>query len=186
MNNEVLNQAQENLETRIEERTAELSHANTLLQQEICDRHRVETALQQQIELQRLVMTIAQRIRQSLNLNKVLNTTVAEVRQFLKADRVFIYRFEPDYSGSVVVESVGEEWISVLNAQVEDNYFIETRGEEYKQGHFQAVADISTADLTECHRDLLTQFQVQSKLSSPHLRRRKVVGIVSYQPVCNT
>jgi len=178
MNNEVVHQAQEDLEIRIEERTAELSHANTLLQQEISDRQRVETSLQQQIELQRLVVAITQRIRQSLNLNKVLNTTVAEVRQFLQADRVFIYRFEPDCSGAVVVESVGEGWISVLNAQIKDAYFIETRGEEYKQGHFQAVADISTAALTECHRDLLTQFQVRANLAVPILEGEKLWGLL--------
>jgi two-component system, cell cycle sensor histidine kinase and response regulator CckA len=178
MNNEVIHQAQENLEISIEERTAELSQTDTLLEQEISDRQRVETSLQHQIELQRLVMTIAQRIRQSLNLNKVLNTTVAEVRQLLQADRVFIYRFEPDYTGAVVVESVAEGWVSVLNAQVQDIYFIETCGEEYRQGRFQAVADIYTAGLTECHLDLLAQFQVKANLAVPILQREKLWGLL--------
>ncbi|MBD2344098.1 hybrid sensor histidine kinase/response regulator [Anabaena subtropica] len=135
-------------------------------------------ALQQQIEQQQLVMAIAVRIRQSLRLNEVLNTTVAEVRQFLHADRVFIYRFEPDYSGFVVVESVGDDWAAVLNVQVEDTYFMETHGERYRQGRFQAVADIYTEHLSECHRDLLAQFQVKANLAVPILQGEKLWGLL--------
>jgi len=137
-----------------------------------------QEALQQQIEQQRLIIAIAVRIRQSLRLNEVLDTTVAEVRQFLHADRVFIYRFEPDYSGSVVVESVGHDWMAVLNVQVEDAYFMETRGEKYRQGGFQAVADIYTENLTECHRDLLAQFQVKANLAVPILQGEKLWGLL--------
>jgi len=58
------------------------------------------------------VVEIAQRIRQSLALGKFLSTTVSEVRQFLQTERVFIYRFEPDWGGVVVVNLVptGNLW----------------------------------------------------------------------------
>ncbi|ABA23376.1 multi-sensor hybrid histidine kinase [Trichormus variabilis ATCC 29413] len=137
-----------------------------------------QEALQQQIERQRLVMAIAVRIRESLRLNEVLNTTVAEVRQFLQADRVFIYRFAPNYSGCVVVESVGDNWRAVLNAQVEDTYFMETHGEKYRQGGLQAIADIYAEDISECHRDLLIQFQVKANLVVPILQGEKLWGLL--------
>ncbi len=144
------------------------------------------SALEQQIEQQRLVIAIAQRIRQSLNLSEVLNTTVNEVRQSLQADRVFIYHFKPDYSGSVVVESVSQNWNSILNTQVEDTYFTRTRGEEYLTGRLQAVADIDTASLDECHRNLLVQFQVRAILAVAILRNDKLWGLlVSCQSVCS-
>ncbi|AFY48515.1 PAS domain S-box [Nostoc sp. PCC 7524] len=163
---------------QVEKRTAELSRANTLLQQEIRDRQRAEKALQKQVERQQLVMSIAQRIRRSLNLNEVLNTTVAEVRKFLQADRVFIYRFEADYSGVVVVESVDQRWISALNAHVEDTYFMETQGEEYRQGRIQAVVDIDTSGLSECHRELLAEFQIKANLAVPILQKDKLWGLL--------
>ncbi|RCJ19811.1 histidine kinase [Nostoc sp. ATCC 43529] len=142
------------------------------------DSKQAEEVLQQQIQWQRLVMAIAQRIRQSLNLDKVLNTTVTEVRHFLQVDRVFMYQFEPDYSGVVVVESVDKNCISALNTEVRDTYLMETRGEEYRQGRIQAVADIYTAGLTECHRDLLTQFQVRANLAVPILQGKKLWGLL--------
>ncbi|WP_088892119.1 hybrid sensor histidine kinase/response regulator [Leptolyngbya ohadii] len=126
--------------------------------------------LQQSIERERIVNQIAQQIRQSLNLEEVLQTTVSEVRRFLQTDRVFMYRLNPDFSGVVAVESVGEGWRSVLHAQVEDSYFVSTQGENYRRGRIQAVDDIYTAGLTPCHVELLEQFQVRANLAVPILQ----------------
>jgi GAF domain-containing protein len=66
----------------------------------------LEAALKGQIERQRIMMDIAHRIRQSLDLTDILQTTVDEIRQFLQTDRVLIFQFAPDFSGTIVVESV--------------------------------------------------------------------------------
>ncbi|MDZ8136846.1 MAG: ATP-binding protein [Nostoc sp. DedQUE04] len=57
-------------------------------------------------ERQRLIATTALRIRQSLNLEQILNTAVAEVQQLLKCDRVMVYQFAPDTDGKIVASSV--------------------------------------------------------------------------------
>ncbi|BAZ52135.1 multi-sensor signal transduction histidine kinase [Nostoc sp. NIES-4103] len=56
-------------------------------------------------ERQRLIATTALRIRQSLNLEQILNTAVAEVQQLLKCDRVMVYQFAPDSTGEIVASS---------------------------------------------------------------------------------
>jgi biopolymer transport protein ExbB/TolQ len=53
-----------------------------LLQRQINQRLRAETILRQQTEKERLINQIARQIRQSLNLEEVLATTVAEVRRY--------------------------------------------------------------------------------------------------------
>ncbi|MFS0514354.1 ATP-binding protein [Nostoc sp. UIC 10607] len=57
-------------------------------------------------ERQRLIATTALRIRQSLNLEQILNTAVVEVQQLLKCDRVIVYQFAPDTDGKIVASSV--------------------------------------------------------------------------------
>ncbi|MEH2260393.1 hybrid sensor histidine kinase/response regulator [Nostoc sp.] len=57
-------------------------------------------------ERQRLIATTALRIRQSLNLEQILNTAVAEVQQLLKCDRVMVYQYAPDTDGKIVASSV--------------------------------------------------------------------------------
>ncbi|HEY9610779.1 MASE1 domain-containing protein [Allocoleopsis sp.] len=65
--------------------------------QDITERQRTEAQLRaaaehvsEAAERQRLLAEMAMRIRRSLHLDQILNTTVAEVREFLNADRVFI------------------------------------------------------------------------------------------------
>ncbi|MCG6135981.1 MAG: ATP-binding protein [Nostoc sp. LLA-1] len=57
-------------------------------------------------ERQRLIAMTALRIRQSLNLEQILNTAVAEVQQLLKCDRVMVYKFAPDEGSKIVASSV--------------------------------------------------------------------------------
>lgn len=81
---------------------------------DVSDRKQAEFALQRQAERERLMTQVTQRIRQTLDLEEILVTTVAEVRQFLQADRVLIYQFNPDWSGHFVAESVAPGWTPVL------------------------------------------------------------------------
>ncbi|NEO58403.1 MAG: response regulator [Okeania sp. SIO3B5] len=62
--------------------------------------------LRKQTERSQLMTFIQERIRQSLNLNDILKNTVDEVRKFLKADRVLIYKFHSDGTGEVLMESI--------------------------------------------------------------------------------
>jgi diguanylate cyclase (GGDEF)-like protein/PAS domain S-box-containing protein len=149
------------------------------VQRDITERKQVEVALQQQALRERLMGIIAQRIRQSLNLEEILNTTVAEVGQFLQCDRVLIYRFEPDWGGVVEVESVAPAWPSILGTKIKDSYFLETCSQNlYKEGRIQATADIYTAGLSQCHTDLLAQRQIRGNLVVPILQGEKLWGLL--------
>ncbi|MBD1835529.1 PAS domain S-box protein [Cyanobacteria bacterium FACHB-472] len=128
-----------------------------------------EAALRQQTERERLIGAIAQRIRQSLNLDEILNITVTEVRNFLACDRVIIYRFSPDGNGFVVVESVAEGWIS-MQGLVMPNTLVETYFERYKQRNIIAIEDIYTAALDQDYIDIMAQFQIRANLKVPILQ----------------
>ncbi len=149
---------------------------------DITERKQTDEALRQQFLRERLMGAIQSRIRQSLDLTKVLNTTVAEVRQFLQTDRVIIYRFEPNWSGIVIVESVGQEWTPTLGRKIQDDCFVkELCIEPYRQGRIQAVENIYTTDLTPCYVDLLAQFQVKANLVVPLLQGEKLWGLLVAQ-----
>lgn len=145
---------------------------------DITERKQTEARLRQQAEREQLVSGINQRIRQSLNLDEVLNTAVAEVRQLLQCDRVTIYRFNPDWSGTVVVESVAQEWTPILGRNIQDYCFKKTKASLYQQGQIRAIEDIYNADLTECHIRLLEQFQVRANLVVPLQHGNKLWGLL--------
>ncbi|MDZ8094902.1 MAG: PAS domain-containing protein [Nostoc sp. DedQUE05] len=146
----------------------------------------LRTQLQQRIERERVVSHITQKIHQSLNLDEILQTTVAEVREFLHTDRVLVFQLKPDGNGTVVAESVGAEWRSLLDSTMYDpclakNYlawnpletvsydtvFVENYIQRYRQGYVTAIFDIQHSSIDPCHVELLAQFQVKANLVVP-------------------
>lgn len=142
------------------------------------DRQRTGELLQQQAERERLITAIAQRIRQSLELDDILNTTVHEVRQFLQTDRVIIFRFKPDWSGVVTVESVAEGYPKILKTVIDEPCFRHAYVLQYQQGRVRAIEDIYTAGLHECHINLLAELQVRANLVVPILQGDNLWGLL--------
>ena len=134
--------------------------------------------LRQQLECSRLLSAMALHIRQSLDVNTILETAVSEVRQFLGCDRVLIYQFAPDMSGTVVVESLAEGWPPALNSTVKDTCFGQNYAEAYKAGRTQVVDDIYTAGLSQCHIDILVLFDVRASLVVPILQENNLWGLL--------
>ncbi|HEY9658477.1 MAG TPA: GAF domain-containing protein, partial [Allocoleopsis sp.] len=151
------------------------------IRNDITERKQLEDMLRQQSQRERLVVHMAQRIHQSLHLDEILFTTVSEVRQFLKSDRVLIYQLDANGGGCVVVESVGSNWKPITGTIIYDSYFAATYIHLYQQGRVQAVADIDTANLTGCHRELLASFQVRANLAVPIVNEEKLWGLLVAQ-----
>jgi PAS domain S-box-containing protein len=148
---------------------------------DITDRKRAETLLRQQAERETLLLEISQRIRQSLDLYTIFATAVDEIRKFIRADRVGIFKFDPKSNfddGDFVAESVPDEFDSVLAIKVHDHCFGEQYSAQYQQGQIQAVDDIDQAGLQDCHRQVLAQFQIRANLIVPLLNGENLWGLL--------
>ncbi len=145
----------------------------------IDERKQAQGLLEEQFEQQRLVMEVTERIRRSLNLQDILQTTVDEVRQFLECDRVTIFQFSPGWGGAIVVESVADEWMAILPLQIYDPCIGEEYVESFKQGLVTAKADIYTAGISPCHVEFLAQFQVRANLVVPIMKGDELWGLLA-------
>ncbi|WP_448563894.1 PAS domain S-box protein [Trichothermofontia sp.] len=126
---------------------------------------------QRQLQRERLIWSISQRIRQSLQLEAIFAATVEEVRAFLDTDRVLIYQFNPDWSGKIVAESVASGWVSMLGETIHDTCLsVQLCIQPYLRGAFQAIADLETAGLAPCYTELLARYQVRANLVIPILK----------------
>ncbi|MEG4331678.1 PAS domain S-box protein [Microcoleus sp. AT9_A2] len=134
---------------------------------DITQSKQAQVALRQQIERERLIGQIQSRIRSSLDLQDILNTTVAEVREFLATDRVLVFRFRPDWNGDVVVESVAEGWMPLKGMGIDDCCFANTYIGQYLKGRIRAIEDIHASNLSECHLNFLETCQVKANLVVP-------------------
>lgn len=123
-------------------------------------------ALKQQAEREKLLGKISERIRQSLDLKEILEATVAEVRQFLNAERVLVCRTQSDNSGIVVVKSVAScdrplwnpEVAAALNIVVQQS----SNSEVIEFGE-----NVAGEELEEEQMDLIANSLVKSLLTVP-------------------
>jgi len=145
---------------------------------DITARKQAELALQQQLKRERLVNSIQERIHSSLNLEEVMTMAVEEVRQFLSTDRTVIYRFNPDWSGFIAVESVAADTMPILGIDINDSCFREGYVSFYQQGHLRAIDNIYTAGISECHINLLRQFEIKANLVVPLLQGENLWGLL--------
>jgi signal transduction histidine kinase len=135
----------------------------------------------QQIEQQKALSGIIDRIRASLEIELIFEITATEVRQLLNADRVGIFRFAPGSGcdeGEFVSECVGPEFASALAVKVYDHCFGPQFAPHYINGRVQAVADIHSANLSDCHIQILEQFQVRANLIVPVLKGPDLWGLL--------
>lgn len=159
------------------ERVGILEIRNIELEKQVQER---TAKLQQQMESDRLLAAIAHHIRRSLKIEEILNTTVTLIREFLQADRVLIYRFNPDWSGIVVAESVDFGWDTLLGKAIHDPCFFPDWIEPYTKGRIRAVNDIYAAtDITPCHLELLKGWQIRAKLIVPIVQGDRLWGLMT-------
>ncbi|NJR32167.1 MAG: GAF domain-containing protein [Chamaesiphon sp. CSU_1_12] len=144
----------------------------------IDERQQAQQLLQNQLEQQRLVLDMTVRIRQSLDLEEILQTTVDEVQQFLQIERVLVYKFLPDWSGKAIVESVGTEWCDILTHDRVYRPCGQSAIAHFQQGCIIANADIYTAELDDLHIQLLENLQIRANLVVPIFKRDKLWGLL--------
>jgi light-regulated signal transduction histidine kinase (bacteriophytochrome) len=134
-----------------------------------------------QLQQQKALFRVITRLREPLDLETIFQATATEVRQLLAADRVGMFRFYPDShwdDGEFVSEDVDPAFPSAMKQRVHDHCFGEQFAIRYQQGRIQAVADIYTYGLSDCHIHVLAQFEIRANLVVPLLQGKNLWGLL--------
>jgi diguanylate cyclase (GGDEF)-like protein len=148
------------------------------IRQGLMEYQQIQDLLQQQAEREHLVLDIANKIRQSLDLDYILDTLATEVRQVLGCDRLFLFQFDDHWAGTVVVESVSDPVYSILGEWIDEPCFRNEYVKLYRQGRIRAIDDITQVGLHACHLEMLQQYQVKSNLVLPILYQEDLWGLM--------
>jgi signal transduction histidine kinase/CheY-like chemotaxis protein/CBS domain-containing protein len=144
-------------------------------------RQQNEQMIRQQAERELVLREITQRIRKSLDLKTIFETSVREIRQFMETDRVGIFQLNSDSKfdgGAFVAESVGDRFQSVLGIQVHNPNLAERLETLYQQGKIQAIANIHQAGLSDDEIKFFERVQVQANLCLPLLNGSNLWGFL--------
>ncbi|MBD2242305.1 GAF domain-containing protein [Nostoc sp. FACHB-888] len=151
---------------------------------------------------QRTIAITIEKIRQFLDLESIFRTTTVELRQLLNADRVAIYRFNPDWSGEFVFESVAEGWISLIHEQLQrpelsenvskcsakdlakppvaDTYLQDTEGGSFSRCEVYRVCnDIYNSGFSDCYIKILEIYQARAYAIVAIYHGQKLWGLLA-------
>lgn len=125
-----------------------------------------------------LIADLTSRIRQTLNIDAILATSVHGVREVLEADRVVIYRFNPDFkSGVISTESVARGWLPAKGQLIHDP-LVPGAIERYRSGRISTMENIDEASLSDCHCDILRKLEVKANIVAPILVGDDLIGLL--------
>jgi GAF domain-containing protein len=142
--------------------------------------HDILAESRRQTEQQKTLTGVIARIRESLDFDVIFKTTVTELRQLLQADRVGVFRLNPedDWEGEFIAEDVAAGLTSAMQIKVHNYCFSEKFVSLYQQGRVHAVNDIDQVDCKECYVEILKQFQVRSNVVAPLLQGDQLWGLL--------
>jgi PAS domain S-box-containing protein len=152
--------------------------AEIVLAHDVTQRRQAEAQLRLQGLRSQLFAEITLKIRQSLQLDEILQISVDEVQQMFRADRVLIFRINSDGTGQVIKEAIAPGWSSVLALGVTDSCFGADYLQRYRQGGVYTLTDLDPDTLEPCSLYFLEQLQVKSKLIMPILLKEEFWGLL--------
>ncbi|MGB7441456.1 MAG: PAS domain S-box protein [Coleofasciculaceae cyanobacterium] len=146
--------------------------------EDITERKLSEAELLRQNLLRQLFADITLEIRQSLQLETILQTTVTEVRRILQIDRVLVCQMHSDGSGTVVNEALGSGCPSILGEEIHDPCLTNIYLQQYRHRIIRAIDDVEHGPVSQCYREVLQQFGVKANLVVAILERESLWGLL--------
>ncbi|MBD2553129.1 response regulator [Limnothrix sp. FACHB-708] len=161
----------------------------------LMQRKQAEQALRDLARRETAIARIITRMRQSLDLDEIFLDTTDELRRALLCHRVVIYRFNPDWSGQFLVESVADgvqplvspsgvtKDVDHLNPALCHKTWQLTQGGPFNLGaSYVSASDVEQADLADTCLELLDRLAAKAFICVPIHCGRELWGVLgAYQ-----
>lgn len=117
-------------------------------------------------------------IQENFSLDHLLQFVVRQVRRQLDCDRLVLYRFNPDWSGEFIVESISNNARSILGTRLQDDRLQSTQGGRYRQRETLSVNDITAVEQSDFSIELLQDWGTQAFLAAPIFKEEQLWGLI--------
>ena len=145
---------------------------------DVTEQRRVWNKLEFQYQQTKLLTETTDKIRMSIELDEILQTTVTEVQHLLACDRVLIIEIEANKTALPISEAILPDLHPMLGYELADPLLIGEYLVRYHQGKVLAIDNLATAAIAPDIKLLLQQFQIQAKLVVPILSQGELKGLL--------
>lgn len=158
------------------------------LQQATQEREKeIQRQLQQQAETERAVDMVVDKTRAFLDVETIFTTVTYEARQLLKCDRTLVYRFNPDWTGQFVAESLGPNQRSLVKlphtyqklTEQLSHCFFQAQVSQGKVSESYVANDVFTRGFPACYLEFFQQQQIRAYLIAPILQGEQFWGLLA-------
>jgi twitching motility protein PilJ len=133
---------------------------------------------QDQVKIAQLVHEVTDRYRVSLNPQYILDSAIISIKSAIQADRVLVYRFDENWRGQIIAESVNPDFPIALGTETIDTVFIRNYIDKYEKNSVQAITNIDENNFSDSHRELLNRLSIKASLIAPILINNKLYGLL--------
>jgi PAS domain S-box-containing protein len=151
-------------------------HYWVAIQRDITERKQAEAKHQRQALRSQILTDLTLKIRRSLLLEEILQTTVTEVRSLLKVDRVLLFRRLGNGLGEVYSESVDWESPSFLGQEIEEIDFFAEPVQLYERSTVQTLDRLDEDHWQSRGALYLRKLGVRSLMVIPILQQESIWG----------
>ena len=121
---------------------------------------------------------ITARMRRSLNATTIFQTAAHESREFLRVDRVLVYRFEDDLmNGIVIAEAIVPGYTKSIQKKIQNPLGFD-RIDYYSNQTTWSVQNSTQDPLTENHQAVLDQLDARAEIAVPLKQHDRVIGLL--------
>ena len=119
-------------------------------------------------------------IRDGFELRNLLSVVVDGLRTLLNCDRVVAYQLKSSQYGKIVAESVGNNFMTIMNQQIVNTCLQDDDVEQYLLGKIRMIDDIHSVEQPNCHVKLPEKYGVKSSLVVPIAIRGNEEDVASF------
>jgi PAS domain S-box-containing protein len=144
---------------------------------DISDRKQTEENLKLQYQRTELLTEVTLKIRQSLQIEEILKTTVTEIQRILQVNRVLIVQLEADGAGNILQEAVTGPFKSV-GKHINPPCFHDEYLENYYRDSFFKIDNIDADNIPTDHADFFRQFDIKASIIMPIIESEQLWGLL--------
>lgn len=154
--------------------------ANAQLKNKITELEQTNDILERQTAKSQILADFILKIRQSLELEQILDTTTSEIQRCLQVDRLAVCRIDAHKIGTIIAESVLAPWPSLLGVEFSAELFSAKCQQGLSQMPYRSVSNVDVAyrDTVPQMVKILEDWGVKAKVVVPIFRGSSLWGFI--------